>query len=406
MTNSRTEAGGTGAQPGLTDWTVVWAATLAGIAVALQMGKAAATLPLMRAEFGASIGLLANYVALISVVAALFGILFGSVTHYLGARRAGLIGLALVTLGSAVGAETSGISVLMTSRLIEAVGFALTITAMPAIIQPATRASDRSLAMGLWAIWLPTGFAVMMAISYFLLDSIGWRGMFRLCAMLPALAALFLLGATRTQTIARRQPAQATFRAVFRREVLLIFGIFIGFAAANLVITAFLPTILADQYGMPASRAAAVSFVGAVSLGLAAVLTGWLVQKGLCLRPLFLASLAGMILCAGIVLLAGADLWVSIAAAIGFSMLAGIPPSLVWLSIPILVRSPSEVPVLSGLLFQGAGIGQLLGPVLAGWVVEASGSWAMAFWVVAIPCLAAIALTAMLSPTLSGRHDG
>ncbi|MCB1367228.1 MAG: MFS transporter [Rhodobacteraceae bacterium] len=402
MTNSRTED----AQPGLTDWTVVWAATLAGIAVALQMGKAAATLPLMRAEFGASISLLANYVALISVVAALFGILFGSVTHYLGARRAGLIGLALVTLGSAVGAETSGVSVLITSRLIEAIGFALTITAMPAIIQPVTRACDRSFAMGLWSIWLPAGFAVMMAVSYFLLDSIGWRGLFRLCALLPALAALFLLGATRTQIVARVQPAQATFRAVFRRDVLLTVGIFIGFAAANLVVTAFLPTILIDRFAMTASSGAAVSFIGAVSLGLVAILTGWVVQQGACLRPLYLASLAGMILCAAILLLAGAGLSVSIAAAIGFFMLAGIPPSLVWLSIPILARSPSEVPVLSGLLFQGAGIGQLLGPIMAGWVVQASGGWAMAFWVVAIPCAAAIALTVLLSPTLSGRHDG
>lgn len=406
MTNSVIESSGGGARPDLTDWTVVWAATLSGIAVALQMGKAAATLPLIRAEFGASISLLANYVALISVVAALFGILFGSVTHYLGARRSGLIGLALVTLGSAVGAETSGVNVLITSRLIEAVGFALTITAMPAIIQPVTRAQDRSLAMGLWTIWLPAGFAVMMAISYFLLDSIGWRGIFRLCAILPAFAGLFLLGATRTQIVARAQPSRATFRAVFRRDVLLSVGIFIGFAAANLVITAFLPTILADRFGMSASRAAAVSFVGAMSLGVFAILTGWVVQKGVGLKPLYLVSLAGLILCAGILFLSGAGLWVSIAAAIGFSMMAGIAPSLAWMSIPILARSPSEVPVLSGLLFQGAGIGQLVGPMMVGWVVQASGGWAMAFWVVAGPCLGALALTAFLPPSLSGRHEG
>lgn len=403
MTNSATEAGPPG---GRTDWTVVWAATLAGIAIALQMGKAAATLPLIRAEFGASIALLANYVALISLVAAMFGILFGSVTHYLGARRAGLIGLALVVIGSAAGSEAGGISLLITSRLIEAVGFALTVTAMPTVIQPVIRTQDRSLAMGIWTIWLPAGFAVMMALSYFLLDMIGWRGMFRLCAVLPALAGLFLLGATRTQVAPRPQPSAATFRAVSRRDVLLTFGIFVGFAAANLVITAFLPTILADKFAIPASRGAAVAFACAVGLGVMCVLTGQLVQKGLRLGRLYRVSLSAMIGLAGILLLADAGPAISIAAAICFSVMAGIPAALVWLSIPILARSPAEVPVLSGLIFQGAGIGQLVGPLAAGWVVEASGGWTMAFWVVALPAFAAILFSLRLSPALSGRHDG
>lgn len=385
-----------------TDWVVVTAATFAGVTIALQMGKVAATLPLIRAEFGAGITLLATYVALISIVAAIAGLGFGAVTRKIGPIRAGLLGLGLVTIGSAAGSEVNTVSSLLVTRVIEALGFALTVTAMPAVIQPATRNQDRMLALGIWATWLPAGIALLMAISFFFLDDIGWRGIFRVTAILPAIAAVILYGATRTQIRARATPAPTTLRGLFRRDVVLTAGLFIAFSSSNLIVMAFLPTILVDEFAMAASSAAAVSFFGAIALITTNIIAGWMLHRGFGLKVLYLLGLSGMIACAAVLLGPQFGLGPSIVSGILFSFCAGFPAALVWASVPLLARSPSEVPLLSGLIFQGAGIGQIIGPMLAGWAVETGGGWSSAFW--AIAGLAVCGIVLALSLSGSVRH--
>ena len=400
MTTSATD------RTGQTDWPVVLVATFAGVTIALQMGKAAATLPLIRAEFGADLTLLATYVALISIVAAVAGIVFGTVTRRMGARRAGLIGLGLVAIGSAAGAEAAGVTVLLITRVIEAFGFALTVTAMPAIIQPATQPRDRMLALGIWATWLPAGVALMMAISFFFLDDIGWRGMFRVTALLPGLAAVILYGVTKTQVKVMASAVPATLRGVFRKDVVLTVGVFIAFSSSNLIVLAFLPTILVDEFAMSPASAASISFTGAIALALTNILAGWLLHRGAGVRPLYVLTFAGMIASAWVLLGVQFVPELRISSAILFSLCAGVPPAIVWASIPLLAREPSEVPVLSGLIFQGAGVGQIIGPMLAGMAVETGGDWAMAFWVIAALAGAGIILSLGLSPKLSLAHRG
>jgi MFS family permease len=384
-----------------TDWAIVYAATFAGITIALQTGKAAATLPLIRAEFGVDLTLLATYVSLISVVAATIGIVFGTITRRMGARRAGLTGLALVAIGSVAGAGADGVTVLLTSRVIEAFGFALTVTAMPAVIQPATQPRDRMLALGIWATWLPAGVALMMLIAFFFLDDIGWRGVFRVAAILPALAAVILYGATKTQLSVQVVSAAATLRGMFRRDVVLTTLVFVAFSSSNLIVLAFLPTMLVDTFGMAANQAAIISFAGAIALISTNILAGWLLHKGAGLRLLYAAGFAGMIVFAAILLGPEFRQTSRVGAGIMFSFAAGIPPALVWASIPILARDQTEVPVLSGLFFQGAGIGQIIGPMLAAWAVSGGDDWRAAFW--AIAGLAGAGL--ILAMGLNMRHN-
>lgn len=388
-----------------TNWLIVSAATFAGIAIAVQMGKAAASLPLIRAEFGADTTLLATYVALISLVAAVFGVGFGSVTSRLGARRAGLIGLGLVAVGSALGAHVASVPVLLATRVIEALGFALTVTAMPALIQAATAPKDRHLALGIWATWLPAGVAVMMVASFFFLDQLGWRGLFWLSAVIPACAAVILAVATRRVVEKPLIASPLKLRQTLsRRDVMLTVGLFVMFSAANLIVLAFLPTILVDEFSMAPSRAAAISFCGAIALMSTNILAGILLQRGFGKRRMYLLTLTGMIVFAAVLLLSDFGQAARITAAILFNFCAGVPAAIVWASIPVLARTPQEVPILSGLIFQGAGIGQILGPLLAGWVVDSGGGWSMAFWVIAgLLSIGVLFSRAMPTPNAGGR---
>ena len=375
MTNTATDARQT------TNWKIVFVATLGGVAIALQMGKAAATLPLIRADLGADLSILATYVALISTFGALFGIFVGSVTRAIGAKQSALIGLMLAAAGSLIGGTTTGINILLASRLIEAVGFSVTVTAMPALIQAATTSKDRLLAMGMWTTWLPAGVAVTMIFSFFWLERLGWRGIFMLTAILPAMSALLLWATTREAKGPAKLPENTPFLGVFRTEVVLTTLVFICFSSSNLIIMAFLPTILVDDLNMMVSSAAAIAFVGALALMATNILTGKLLQLGFRRRHLLIVNFVGMAVAAAILLGPSFSVWARIAAAIAFNLFAGVPAAVVWASIPILAKNPGEAPLLSGVFFQGASIGQIIGPMLVALVVGDEG-WSRAIWAV------------------------
>lgn len=366
-----------------THWPLVVAATVAGMAIAMQIAKVAAGLPLIRAEFGAGLTQLAVYVTLISLVAATVGLGFGTITRRIGALRAGVIGLMLVSAGSALGALAHGLPVLLVSRVFESLGFALTVTAMPAVIQAATRAKDRMLALGLWATWLPLGIAVLMVISWLFLDRIGWRGLFWVTAIVPAASALAMLASARGQNPVPRQPGRLGLGGLLRRDVVLTTLNFIAFSSSNQVVIAFLPTILVDMFGLAPSEAAAVSFAGAVVLVISNLMTGWLLHRGAGIRPLYILAFIGMIFGSALLFAPQIGLVSSIAGVMVFSLCAGVPPALAWASIPILAKSDGEVPLLSGLFFQGAGIGQIMGPMLAGYLADGPQGWVRAVWIVA-----------------------
>lgn len=366
-----------------TSWAGVALGTFGGMSAALQIGKVAATLPLIRDEFGAGLTLLATYVALISLVGAVGGIAFGTISARIGPRRVGMAGLVLVAAGSALGAASGSLALLMATRVVEALGFALTVTSMPAYVQSHAAARDRSLALGIWSTWMPLGIALMMVIGFAGIDALGWRGIFLVCAVIPACAAVLL---ARDAAGERRRPAPRVtghrLRHLLRGQILLTAGIFTGFSAAYLAITAFLPTVLVDSFGMPAAQAALVGFLAAIALLPFNVLAGWLVQRGLDRRMLHLVSLAGMTASAAILLTPSFGQPACIAAAIAFGAFSGAAPGIIWASIPLLAPDPADAPLVSGTFFQSAGIGQVLGPLISGAAVEAGGGWSAALWAV------------------------
>jgi len=173
--------------PDRTAWGVVLIATFGGASVAMQIGKVGVAMPLLRDEFRVGVLTASVYLSCISLLAALFGAMFGSFAFGIGVRRAAMAGLALMTAASAVGAVAPGLVVLMAGRIIEAMALPLVVTAMPAIVQAATGKNSGAITFGIWAGWLPIGLAMGMVLGFFVLDDLGWRGFFLLCA-LPGLA--------------------------------------------------------------------------------------------------------------------------------------------------------------------------------------------------------------------------
>lgn len=379
-----------------TDWKIVIVATFCGLAAALQIGKAAAALPLIRSEFQSDLTLLSVYMAVLSIVAATGGIWFGTFVRKIDERPAGLSGLLIVALGSAIGAYSPDITLLVISRFVEALGFALVATSMPGLIQGASADRHKGTALGIWAAWLPAGVAGALLISYFLMDSIGWRGVYQVCTGVVLASALLLYLATDKVEKQETSETSHRIRDIFRAEPLLITGIFVIFAAANMVIMGFMPTLLVDTLSFSFSTATLISFFAALILLPTNIAAGWFIDLGFNRKLMFYISLALMAVMSLVIMHPDIDATVRIVTIFLLSLTTGVPPSLIWASIPSLTRQKEEAPLISGLLYQGSGIGQVMGPIVAGAAVEYSSNWFAAGWVICVLLMVGILLTVFL----------
>lgn len=361
---------------GHADWPVITAALLAGVASAVQIGKASAALPLLRAEFGVGVAQASWYLSLFSLGAALFGSVLGILTLKTGPMWAGGAGLVLVALGSLAGPFAETWDLLLAARLVEALGLPLVVAAMPAIIQARSSGPCRVLAMGLWSTWLPLGVALAMALSSVVLAAGGWRALFWLCGALPLLA----LSALAVLVARRRNPAAVPVPAPVIRmpdaATLMHGGLFGLFSASYLTVQGFLPSVAVEALSMSIAEGTQLAGLAALLVIPGNLIASTLLSRGVSARLLLAAGFLAMGLSGAAFL---ADLLPPVARIVAgcvFTACAGVPPGVIWGLIPqIAARSGAGPAMTSGVIYQCAGVGQLLGPVLAGAAVQATGTW-------------------------------
>jgi len=391
---------GTPQTPDETDWRAVFAGLAGGIASALQIGKVSGALPLLRTDFATGVQTMSLYVALISFVAAAIGFWFGTLTRRFDPRRVSQTGLAITAVGALASVVAPSAGVLLASRAIEAVGFSMTATSLPLIIQAAAARRHKALALGIWSAWMPTGIGCALALSWLLIEGAGWRAVYAVAAVALLLAAVGLqvfVPGRRHATVDRADVAAPT--AILRPEPLKVTLVFFSFSACSLIMLGFLPTILVDDLGMGEGTAAAITMLAALGMVPTNVLSGWLLDRGAKARTLFLLSLAGIAISALLVTSSAVPPAFRLAAILMFSITTGVTPGVVWASITPLARRPGEAPLLSGLFYQGAGLGQVAGPIAAGWAFVLVAGWHGAGWTVAGFVAVALAAAVAMRPT-------
>lgn len=371
-----------------TRWSVVAAAVGGGVAAAMQVGKASAVMPLLRAEFGVSITAVSSYLAMASLGAALLGLTIGMAAQRFGALRAGVTGLAVLSVASIVGAATSNWTMLFAMRLVEAAGMPLVVASMPALIQSACSPARRVLALGIWAAWLPLGIALAMFLSVPLAEDFGWRTLY-LCAGAMPLAAIAALLLSRPALPVPAAPPSAAPQPWRLPQALLNVGMaFSCFSAIYLTFTGFLPTVAEADLGLSLENAAMLTGSMALLIVIGNLLAAALLVRGFPASTLLALALAVMGLCAALFLVDFLPAWQRILAAIVFNLAGGVAPGVIWAYVPVLShRLGLGASLVSGVLYQSAGTGQLLGPILAGMMVDLTGSW-LACLAVIVPCAA------------------
>jgi predicted MFS family arabinose efflux permease len=383
-----------------TDWLAVSVVVASGVVAALQVGKAAIAMPLVQAEFGLDLGTLGWLASIFAVLGMIGGIPVGTLAISLGARRVLLLGLAAVAVGAFLGAAAPRFPMLLASRVLEGFGFLLITIAGPAILQHAASSAQRDIAMALWSCFMPAGIALAMLAGLWLTD---WRVIWQVTGALAVVAIVLTMltvplvsGGGRPSLTALSGDAGAVLSERGPPLLALTFALY---ALMFFALFSFLPVLLMQRMqvslataGVLGALASAVNIIGNLAAGM-------LLARGVSrIALIVLASLVMGLSGLGIFLGLLPDTATFLLCML-FSMVGGIIPATLLSSAPVLAPAATLTPVVVGLMMQGSNLGQVVGPVAVGGVIEALG-WSAAAGLVAAAALLAILVALGLRSSL------
>ncbi len=254
----------------------------------------------------------------------------------------------------------------------------------------------RSAALGIAVAGIGLGTVVMVPIAAALIDAHGWRTTY---VVFAAGSAVMLLAAA---ALAERPPRAVSAagalplrEAVRTKEFASLYGSSLLLSLALFQVFVYLPDFAEDQGASTVSAAALVSVVGGASIA-GRLLLGPVADRVGRIRT-YRACFAVMGLSFGIWLVAPSYPWLVLFALV----MGGSYGGFIALSPAVAaeVFGVTNLGRLVGVLYTGAGLGALVGPPLAGLLIDASGYR----WAIAASMVAAITAAVALVPL--GRHE-
>ena len=342
-----------------------------------------------------------------------FTLVHGGVNPLIGALCDRIRPLALMTLGGA----TLGLALFADSfitspwHLYVAFGFftAVTVAAagwVPALVLVQRDYKDRlGLAVGLLSSGVGIGMMLVVPLTQALIDAYGWRAAFRVLAVICALwivpSSLYLLhlrkirgpspGNSSPETSgsdprprARRQPLyNATLREASRGEPfwLMLAAFFFGNVCSQ-TLHVHQVAYLVDHGVSAAMAASVVGLVGAASI-VGKIGGGWLADRFerelvyICGIAIMLAAVAALALMSRL-----PPAW----AIYGYAVLLGVGYSATASITPAMISDRFGGPkfgTIIGVLLVGSSAGSAVGPWMAGFIFDHTGSYRLAFAIAA-----------------------
>ncbi len=367
---------------------------LAGVAAALHVGKLSPAIPVLRESLGVSLLQAGFLLSLVQFAGMALGLAVGLAADSMGLRRSMLLGLAVLSLASALGALAKEPNALLLLRACEGFGFLLAVMPGPGLIRRLTPPRQMQAAMGLWGAYMPLGTAMALATGPLLIGSAGWPGWWLLLAALSLIMTAWVaMAVTPDQPIGA--PARATRPAhglgaawtervrltLTARGPWLVALCFALYSGQWLAVIGFLPSVLAHNGDIGATAALFLALAALVNV-VGNVASGRLLQRGVPAHRLLTAGFVAMAVGA---IVAFADFgWsqktdgVAVVQYLGvllFSMVGGLIPGTLFSLAVRLAPDETSVSTTVGWMQQCSAMGQFLGPPVVAWIAAAVGGW-------------------------------
>nr|WP_245356928.1 MFS transporter [Paeniglutamicibacter kerguelensis] len=352
-------------------------------------------------------GVLLGIVQLAGIVG---GLAVSLLAEVIGPRRTLLLGLLLLSAGSAFGALSTGAGMLLASRAVEGVGFIVATVVGPGLIRSHTPARRVNLAVGCWSAYQGTATLVGLLASAFLLQVASWQSLWWMMAavsLLPIPLVLRFVPADPAAGTGGARTAMARIGITARSGRVWIAGIVFGcYTIQWMAVVGFLPTVYAQSGISGVGPGVLTGVVGGMN-AVGALATGYLLQRGAPAR--LLLNLAFMSMGVTSVLTFAVDwsqvphgmAW-QVACVALFSLTGAMVPTTLTRMAVDLAPEGGSAPAAMGLMQQIFNIGNFTGPMIVAWLATTTGGWSSTWW---MTCGFA-ALGILLSLALSERRLG
>lgn len=370
-------------------WVILVVVYFAGVAAPFNQFKVPPIMSLLMAEFHLDLtqaGLLMSIMAAIGLVLAIPA---SVVLQRFGPKRTILVALGFLTGGAFLGTLAGNYVLLLGSRFLEGIGMGLIGVAAPATISMWFPPEKRGTPLGIWATWVPVGTVVVYNLAPALASSSGWQAVWWVgsgYALLMMLLAGLLI--TRPAAVlapeAQDQTAVNIWEALANRNIWLLA---LSFACMNLImvsINTYYPTFLKDQRGYTLGQAASIASVMTFLKLVSSPSAGWLSDRLGSRRVL----LFGPFLLMAVLLLFPFQVtgwWVFVVMSL-LGLFIGIIPAATFAAAPDIMGKPQLAGLGMAVVLVGQNIGQLVGPILFGRLVQSLG-WSMAGYFIIPVCI-------------------
>ncbi len=327
---------------------------------------------------------------------------FGWLTDAIGAKRTGLIVLALTAVPVALGwlwADTFA-SLLVVGFLLGIAGAAF-VVALPM----ASRwypAKFQGVAMGLAGLGL-TGTLIATFFGPRLAEQFGWHQVFGLALIPLAVCALIFFAITKDAPVAPKKQSLGDFLGVLRERDMVLFSLFYGVTFGGFVgFASFLAILLGDQYGLTKIHAGELAALGVMAGSVIRPLGGLLADKFGGIRMLNVLFGVVALLAMGVAQLP------SLHVAVGLFVVAmaclGLGNGSVFQLMPH--RYGSRVGVATGILGAAGSFGGFFLPVLLGWLKQTTGTYSSGLSVLAALAVVALVMLSVVQSDWVGAWIG
>jgi MFS family permease len=368
-------------------WIVLAMLLFFSVAAPLNQFKVPPVMPILMTAFQLSAERAGWLMSVFAVTGLALALPAGFIFQKLGFRITGLLAVGAVLAGAVAGALSANVGALLAARVVEGVGMSLTAVVAPAVIAMWFKAEERGTPMGIWATWVPLGSSIMLVVAPLLAGASSWPRVWWFGAAWAAAGAVLYFAFVRqappradgTGAAPTTAATTADLRRVLRNRDLWLLALEFGcFNFGVIGFTTWTPTFLNTTRGLSLAQA---SFLVSLAMMLNIVsgpVSGVVSDAIGSRRWIIVIPLALMAPVWPLAHSLGGGAFVALM--VGYGLVSGCVPTGTFAAATEAVGDERLGGMAMAVVQVGQNAGMLLGPLVVGTIVGATGSWSAAYW--------------------------
>ncbi len=366
-------------------WVILAVVYFASVVAPFNQFKIPPLMPVLMQTFQVDLTQAGLWMSVIALVGLVLALPAGIILQRLGPKTTLLIALGLTALGAMIGTLSNGFGTLLGSRVIEALGIGLMGVTAPATIAMWFPPERQGTPMGIWATWVPIGSVAVYNLAPVLAGSMGWQSIWWIGAVFALVMMIFCGLLIRRPPNQTPDPTQVQptpdLRAVLANRNIWLLAL--EFACMNLTMVSlgtYYPTFLSEVRGYPLGQAAFIASLTTLMVLFSAPAAGWLSDRIRSRRLIF--SLPFLVIAFTFLFPFQVTGWQILAVMIAQGVIIGAIPTATFAAASEIMIKPEWVGLGLAVLLIGQNLGQLLGPILFGQIVEYAGWVTAGYWMI------------------------